>query len=58
MNNSTPPHTDQSLRLAAQLAQLRLFFLQENAQPLADQAAREPWTHLDYLARLMEGESQ
>ena len=60
MNPSNPPHhlNNQTLRLAEQLAQLRLFFLQENAQPWAGQAAREQWTHLDYLARLMEGESQ
>ena len=52
-NEPTPP----SSGLLEQLAQLRLSFLQENAQSLADQAAREQWTHLDYLTRLVEGES-
>jgi DNA replication protein DnaC len=50
--NNTP------LPLPEQLAQLHLTFLQENALPLADQAAREQWTHLDYLTRLIEGETQ
>jgi len=45
-------------RLAEYLAQLRLCFIQENYQTLADQAAREQWTHQQYLARLLEGESQ
>lgn len=51
MNNET-------LRLGEQLAQLRLFFLQENHLALAAQAAREQWTHQQYLGRLIEGESQ
>jgi DNA replication protein DnaC len=45
-------------RLSEHLAQLRLPFIQENYQALADQAAREQWTHAQYLARLMEGENQ
>ncbi len=45
-------------RLAEYLAQLRLCFIQENYQTLADQAAREQWTHQQYLGRLLEGESQ
>ena len=45
-------------RLAEYLAQLRLCFIQENYQTLADQAAREQWTHPQYLGRLLEGESQ
>jgi len=56
--NPQPNVNDSSLRLAQQLAQLHLSFLQENAQSLAGQAARDQWTHLDYLARLIEGESQ
>ena len=43
--------------LLDQLASLRLAFLSENCQTLADQAAREHWTHLDYLSRLVEGET-
>lgn len=45
-------------RLNEQLTQLHLSFLQEHHQELADQAAREQWTPLQYLARLIEGESQ
>jgi DNA replication protein DnaC len=45
-------------RLTEYLTQLRLCFIQENYQSLADQAAREQWTHQQYLARLMEGEGQ
>jgi DNA replication protein DnaC len=44
-------------RFSEQLAQLRLPFIQENYQTLADQAAREQWTHGQYLVRLIEGES-
>lgn len=49
---------NQALRLSEQLAQLRLSFLQENHQTFADQGAREQWTHLQYLGRLLEGETQ
>lgn len=45
-------------RLSEYLAQLRLCFIQENYQTLADQAAREQWTYPQYLGRLLEGESQ
>jgi DNA replication protein DnaC len=45
-------------RLAAHLTRLRLPFIQENYQSLATQAAREQWTHEQYLGRLLEGESQ
>jgi DNA replication protein DnaC len=45
-------------RLNEQLTQLHLSFLQEHYQDLADQAAREQWTPLQYLTRLIEGESQ
>jgi DNA replication protein DnaC len=41
-----------------QLEQLRLFFIQEHYAALADQAAREAWTPLQYLRRLIEGEHQ
>jgi DNA replication protein DnaC len=44
-------------RLAERLAQLRLPFIQESHQSLADEAAREQWTHQQYLAKLIEGES-
>lgn len=49
---------NQALRLSEHLAQLRLSFLQENYQTFADQGARQQWTHLQYLGRLLEGETQ
>jgi DNA replication protein DnaC len=49
---------NEELRLCEQLKKLQLSFMLEACQPLADQAAREGWTPLQYLARLLEGESQ
>ena len=49
---------NEELRLTEQLNQLRLAFIAQQYQPLADQAARQQWTPLQYLARLIEGESQ
>lgn len=42
--------------LPDQLSSLKLDHVLEHYRPLADQAAREQWTHDDYLARLVEGE--
>ena len=49
---------NEELRLTEQLNQLRLAFIAQQYQSLADQAARQQWTPLQYLARLIEGESQ
>src|SRR5215471_8124424 len=46
------------LRLSDQLKALYLSFLVQNYQPLADEAARQQWTCVQYLARLIEGETQ
>jgi DNA replication protein DnaC len=46
------------LRLSEQLKALYLSFLVQNYQPLADEAARQQWTCVQYLARLIEGETQ
>jgi len=46
------------LLLAQQLKALYLLFIAEQYQPLADEAARQQWTPLQYLARLIEGETQ
>jgi len=43
--------------LAAHLAYLRLPHIGQHYQPLADQAARDAWPHLQYLTRLIEGEA-
>jgi DNA replication protein DnaC len=48
---------NEELRLNEQLAPLHLSFFLENHQTLAAQAAREQWSHQQYLARLIEGES-
>jgi len=49
---------NEELRLTEQLNQLRLTFIAQQYQSLADQAAHQQWTPLQYLARLIEGESQ
>ena len=46
------------LRLTQQLKALYLSFLAEHCQELADEAARQQWSAVQYLARLMEGETQ
>lgn len=45
-------------KISEQLVHLRLPFIRQHYQSLADEAAREQWTHLQYLRRLIEGESQ
>ncbi len=39
------------------LAQLKLAYLQEPCQSLADEAAQKQWTPVEYLRRLIEGEA-
>ena len=46
------------LRLTQQLKALYLSFLLEHYQALADEAARQQWTAVQYLAQLIEGETQ
>jgi DNA replication protein DnaC len=46
------------LRLTQQLKALYLSFISEQYQPLADEAARQQWTAVQYLAGLVEGETQ
>ena len=43
--------------LAGYLAYLRLLYIAQHYQPLADEAARQPWTPVQYLSRLVEGEA-
>jgi len=43
--------------LQKQLDYLKLSYCQENFQSLAAEANSQHWTHLDYLARLVEGEA-
>ena len=42
--------------LPTYLDYLRLHYLAENYEPLAQQAAEKHWPHADYLQRLLEGE--
>jgi DNA replication protein DnaC len=46
------------LRLTQQLQTLYLTFVTEHYQALADEAARQQWSAVQYLAQLMEGETQ
>lgn len=43
--------------LAQPLEYLKLPYLKEHCGALAAEAAAQPWTHLDYLGRLLEGEA-
>jgi DNA replication protein DnaC len=53
-NPGTQPTTD-SLR--AQLANLKLSYVFEHFESLTQQAGAEQWPHVEYLARLIEGEA-
>src|SRR5260370_35007474 len=44
-------------QLQTHLTQLKLVYVQEHYQSLADQAAQQHWTPVDYLSRLMEEEA-
>jgi len=43
--------------LSRQLGYLNLRFMQEHCEDLAKQAAQNQWSHVDYLVRLVEGET-
>src|SRR5215472_7336070 len=45
-------------RLDEQLAALKLIALAEQYATLASEAAQKQWSHIDYLARLIESEAQ
>jgi DNA replication protein DnaC len=45
-------------RLAEQLTTLKLVSVQEHYAGLATEAAQKQWPHVDYLARLIDGEAQ
>lgn len=45
-------------RLNEQLSSLRLLTVAEQYAALASEAAQKQWTHVDYLARLVDGEAQ
>ena len=43
--------------LAAQLESLKLYYLLEHYSSLAKEAAAEQWSHVEFLARLIQGEA-
>jgi DNA replication protein DnaC len=50
-----PP--EENVLLPAHLASLHLHFIREHYQALATEAAAQHWSHVDYVARLIEGEA-
>lgn len=57
MSDSTTPNPPTSDQLPAQLEYLKLVFSRKHYEPMAKQAAQAQWGHVDYLARLIEGEA-
>ncbi len=55
INNSGIPTVTEALR--AHLASLKLPYVLEHFESLIQQAGAEQWPHVDYLARLIEGEA-
>jgi DNA replication protein DnaC len=53
-DKNTPKHQDDLQDL---LKLLSLPFMRDNFEPLADQAAKSSWPHLDYLGALARGEA-
>jgi DNA replication protein DnaC len=53
--NKEPQKIDEQLQ--QQLSYLNLPFIQKNYEDFAAQAVAAPWTHVDYLRRLIEGEA-
>src|SRR3990172_1414995 len=54
---TTPGIESTTDSLRAQLTNLKLSYLLEHFESLTQQAAAEQWTHIEYLARLIEGEA-
>ena len=53
---STDPRSE-TAALCAHLASLKLSYLLEHFESLTQQAGAEQWSHVEYLARLIEGEA-
>lgn len=53
LRESTQPTGD----VDQHLAYLKLSFITEHYAPWANQAAQQQWSHVDYLAKLLEGEA-
>ena len=54
---TTPGIESATDSLRVQLASLKLSYLLEHFESLTQQASAEQWTHIEYLARLIEGEA-
>jgi DNA replication protein DnaC len=56
-SKNTPPPTTPSGDVEPHLTYLKLVFMAQHYAELATQAAQKMWPHVDYLARLVEGEA-
>src|SRR5215467_13906364 len=56
-NKSTSPTTPPAGDVEYHLSYLKLAFMAQHYAELATQAAQKMWPHVDYLARLLEGEA-
>lgn len=56
-SKNSPPSPTSLSNVDHHLAYLKLAFIAEQYAPLANQAAQKTWSHVDYLARLLEGEA-
>lgn len=57
MNDSTPSKPSVTDTLLTHLVYLKLVFVREHFEALAQEAAQDHWGHVDYLASLMQGEA-
>ena len=57
-STNTQPATTPSGDVEQHLTYLKLAFIAQHYAELAAQAAQKAWSHVDYLARLAEGEAQ
>jgi DNA replication protein DnaC len=56
-SHHTPSVTTPSRDVEPHLTYLKLAFIAQHYAPLATQAAQHAWSHVAYLARLLEGEA-
>src|SRR5215475_13017375 len=56
-NKNTPPTTPPAGDVEYHLSYLKLAFMAQHYAELATQAAQKMWPHVNYLARLLEGEA-
>ena len=56
-SHTTPPGPTPTSDVEPHLTYLQLAFIAQHYAPLATQAAQHAWSHVAYLARLLEGEA-